>query len=62
VIIRLDKSFIPVDALLKIANRLKVEYLAQEVGFTDSILAISEEIDSEWWAKNGEEFLKNVKK
>jgi len=56
VIIRLDKSFIPVDALLKIANRLKVEYLAQEVGFTDSILAISEEIDSEWWAKNGEEF------
>lgn len=61
-IIRLDKSDMSTEILLKIAKRLQVEYLAQKAGFNKSLLPLAEEIDNQWWEKNGEDFLKNVKK
>ncbi|NJO02298.1 MAG: hypothetical protein HC880_11960 [Bacteroidia bacterium] len=62
VLIRLDKSDMSTEALVRIIKRLQVEFLAQKAGFTGSLLDIAEEIDTTWWRENGEDFLKNVKK
>lgn len=62
VLIRLDKSDISTEALVKIVKRLQVEFLAQKAGFVGNLLDIAEEIDENWWKVNGEEFLKNIKK
>lgn len=62
VLIRLDKSDMSTEALVRIIKRLQVEFLAQKAGFTGSLLNIAEEIDENWWKTNGEDFLKNVKK
>lgn len=62
VVIRLDKNDIATEQLLKIANRLQAEYLAQKGMFKDSILDMAEDIDANWWDKNSDAFLKDVKK
>jgi hypothetical protein len=36
--------------------------LAQKSALDDKILKIAEEINQDWWDKNGEEFLKNIAK
>lgn len=61
-IIRMDKSEIPTETLLKIVQRLRAEYLAQKAGIQEDLSSLAEEIDVEWWDKNSEEFLKGVKK
>lgn len=62
VIIRLNKSDISTEALVKIAKRLQVEFLAPKAGFTGSLLDIAEKIDENWWKANGENFLRNIQK
>lgn len=61
-IIRMDKSEIPTETLLKIVQRLRLEYLAQKAGIQEDLSSLAEEIDSQWWKENATQFLKEVKK
>lgn len=61
-ILRLNKKGFDEDYLLSLVRRLQVEELAQKSNFKSSILSIAEQINQEWWEKNGEQFLKDVKK
>lgn len=61
-VIRLNRSGFNDNYLLSMIRRLQLEELAKKANFNDDILEIAEEIDQKWWNKNGEEFLKNVKK
>ncbi|MDX2129652.1 MAG: hypothetical protein SFU91_11525 [Chloroherpetonaceae bacterium] len=63
IIIRLNKTEIPVMEMINILTRLRLEYVAQKSELTpESVQRIADEIDEEWWQKNGENFLKNIKK
>ena len=61
-IIRMDTSEIPTEILLKVIERLRAEYFAQKGNIDDNISLLAEEIDQNWWKKNGDEFLNDVKK
>jgi len=43
-------------------KRLQVEELAQKSDFDSNILSVAEQINQDWWDKNGKKFLKGVKK
>jgi len=55
------KGFDP-NYIIALIKRLKLEELAQKSGFTDSVSALAEDLDQQWWDENGESFLKGVKK
>ena len=61
-IIRMNKSEIPTEILLKIIQRLRIEYLAQKAAIQQDLSHLAEEIDETWWKKNGDDFLKDVQK
>ncbi|MBN2484637.1 MAG: hypothetical protein JXB34_01555 [Bacteroidales bacterium] len=61
-VLRLNKKGFDEDYLLSLVRRLQVEELAQKSNFESNILGIAEQINQEWWEKNGEQFLKDVKK
>ena len=61
-VIRLDKNTVPTEVLLKIAHRLRVEYLAQKAGFSGDFSELIDKVDESWWEENGSDFLKNVVK
>ncbi|MCF8460495.1 MAG: hypothetical protein K9G46_07210 [Flavobacteriales bacterium] len=55
------KGFDP-NYIIALIKRLKLEELAQRSGFSDSVSAIAEDLDQQWWDENAESFLKDVKK
>ena len=61
-ILKLNKKSFDDTYLISLVKRLQVEGLAQKSTFTSDILTIAEEINQDWWDKNGEEFLKGIKK
>jgi len=61
-IFKLKKKGFDENFLISLVKRLQMEELAQKSGFTSNILSIAEQINQEWWEKNGEEFLKDIKK
>ncbi len=61
-IISMDTSEIPTEILLKVIERLRAEYFTQKGNIDDNISLLAEEIDQNWWKKNGDEFLNDVKK
>ena len=61
-VIRLNKDSFDGTFLLYLIRRLTLEELAKKADFDEKILEIAEEIDQQWWTKNGEEFLKDVRK
>ena len=61
-VIRLNKDSFDGTFLLSLIRRLTLEELANKADFDEKVLEISEEIDQQWWTKNGEEFLKDVRK
>ncbi len=61
-IIRMDTSEIPTEILLKVIERLRAEYIAQKGNIDENISLLAEEFDQNWWKKNGDEFLNDVKK
>ena len=56
-LISIDKSAIDKEFLLRLMNRLRVEYLAKSVDFDESIETLGEEIKSDWWDKNKDRLL-----
>lgn len=61
-VIRLNKDSFSDIYLLSLIRRLTLEEFTKKADFDEKILEIAEEIDQQWWTKNGEEFLKDVRK
>ena len=51
-LISIDKTYIEQDFLIRLMNRIRLEYLAKVVDFDESIEFLAEEIKSNWWDKN----------
>ncbi len=62
IILKINKKGFDENYLISLLKRLQVEELAQKSGFSPDILSIAEQINQEWWDKNGKDFLKGVKK
>ncbi len=62
-IIKIDKNQFPPEFLVKMLKRIQLEWLAKKANF-DNTLAnqLADDIETGWWAKNGEAFLKNVQR
>ena len=57
-VISIDKKTIDKDVLFEIFERLHIEDLAQKIGFDDSIVALGDEINHDWWHQNKSRFIK----
>ena len=61
-ILRINKKGFSEDYLILLLKRLQVVELAQKSDYSLEILSLAEQINQEWWEKNQEDFLKEVKK
>jgi hypothetical protein len=61
VVIKVDSSLINIDFLNKLYSRVRVEELAKKAKFNDKVVKIGEEIKSDWWRKNKNNYLPKVK-
>jgi len=59
-LVRLQKDSFSEDFLINLIKRLKIEALAQEADFDESVLEIGDEIKEEWWQMNKNLFLKGI--
>ncbi|QTA81327.1 Uncharacterized protein dnl_36600 [Desulfonema limicola] len=59
-VITVDLSFINIETLNRLFERLQVEQLVQKADFSDEIMEIGTEIKQNWWQKNREEYLKGI--
>lgn len=61
-ILKINRKGFNEDYLISLLKRLQVEELAQQSDYNVDILNIAEQINQEWWDRNGENFLKDVRK
>ena len=61
-ILKLNKKVFNQSYLISLVKRLQIENLAQKSGFSSDILSIAEQINQDWWNKNGKNFLKGIEK
>lgn len=61
-ILKINRKGFHEDYIISLLKRLQIEELAHKADFNKKILDFAEEINQEWWNKNGEKFLKNIKK
>ncbi len=59
-VITIDISFINIESLNRVFERLRVEQLIQKADFSDEITGIRTEIKKSWWQKNREQYLKGI--
>jgi hypothetical protein len=59
-VITVDLSFINIESLNRLFERLRVEQLVQKADFSDEVTEIGREIKQDWWRKNREEYLKGI--
>ena len=52
----IDKSNFSEQVLLEITKIVRLEYLIEKAGFTDEVINIGNEIKSDWWEKNKEQY------
>lgn len=62
IVLKLNKEGFNDDFLVSLVKKLKVEELTLKADFDNDILDIAEQINNDWWQKNGDNFLKDVKK
>jgi hypothetical protein len=62
VILKINRKGFDENYLISLLKRLQIEELAQKSEFSDDIIDVAEQVNEEWWDKNGENFLKEVKK
>ncbi len=60
IIFKLKKSDFDSTFILSLIKKLETESLAQKPGFDESTLSIADEIKSNWWKQNGDDFLTGV--
>jgi hypothetical protein len=51
-LITIDKGSLDAEFVRRLIERLRIEYLAEKVGFDEEIEIIGEDIKSEWWKNN----------
>lgn len=61
-VVTLNKKGFDQNYLISLTKRLELEALAQKAAFTDGVQDAAEDMDQSWWDKNGESFLKGVKR
>ena len=61
-ILKINKKGFDENYLFSLLKRLQLEELSQKSDYNSDILSIAEQINQDWWDKNGEDFLKGVKK
>jgi hypothetical protein len=61
-ILKLNKKGFDDKYLISLVKRLQIENLAKKSKFSSEILDIAEQINQDWWDKNGDKFLKGIKK
>ena len=59
-LISIDKTFIEQDFLIRLMNRIRLEYLAKVIDFDESVELLAEEMKSNWWDKNKSRLLNPV--
>jgi hypothetical protein len=57
-VISIDKKGVSQEFMLELLERLQLEQLAQKVDFDESILALGNEINANWWQQNKHRFIK----
>ena len=57
VLISIDKTSVNKDFLLNFLENLRMEYLAEEIDFDETIEELGEEIKRNWWQENKERYL-----
>ncbi len=56
-LISIDKRVMDKDALIRLVERLRLEFLASQVDFDEDMMHLGEEIKQEWWGKNKEKYI-----
>lgn len=51
-IISIDKNFMDKVFLMKLLDKIRIEYLARKIAFDESIEDLGENIKQDWWEKN----------
>lgn len=59
-LISIDKKLVSKEMLLTMLNQFRLEYLAQQVDFDESIEGLGEEIKASWWQQNKERILQSA--
>ena len=62
IVISISKKSFDEGYLLRLIERMNLEYLAQKADFDKAIEKVGEEIKKEWWKNNSKNFKKNIKK
>lgn len=57
-IVSIDKSIMDKSFLMEMLDRIRIEYLAQQIGFDKGIEKLGEEIKADWWEANKGRFIK----
>jgi len=60
VVITVDLSFMNIESLNRLFERLRIEQLIQKADFSDEITEIGTEIKQSWWQRNREQYLKGI--
>ena len=60
--IRIDRNGFDESYLVSLVKRVQLEVKAKEAEVSSEISKIADKINTDWWNKNGEDFLKDVKK
>ena len=58
--ITFDRTIVPMDMLVELLEKLRLEYLANEIDFTEEILEIGEESKRTWWQQQQHAFLRGT--
>lgn len=59
-VITVDLSFLDMESLNRMFERLRTEQLIQQAEFNDELAAIGPEIKQDWWRRNREQYLQGV--
>jgi hypothetical protein len=60
ILITLDKNMVSIDFLTELMERLRIEYLAEKVDFSEDILEIADKIKEGGWKAIKKQFLKGI--
>lgn len=59
-IITVELSFMNIESLNRLFERLRTEHLIQKANFRDEVTEIGTEIKKNWWQKNREQYLNGI--
>ncbi len=60
IMITVDRRLLDIDVLTEFLDKLRIEYLAKKINFSEEILDLAEEIRKDGWNAIKEQFLKKI--